>query len=691
MTVINTNIKALYTQSALKVSGRDSAVAMQQLATGKRINSSKDDAAGLAIAARMTQNIKGLNQAIRNAGDAISLIQVAEGATNEISSMLQRMSELAVQSSNSTYSAQQRQYLNEEVLQLKDGINEIARTTNWNDINLLDGSYSGSMQVGTAKESNIELKIPSMSLKSLTATTYKAEKVTQTEKPGAIYLSGFTTGDLGASNPSNKSAAFIKKITLDGQTVWTKLTESSVGSVGTTLATDSNGAIFTAGSARGSISGQLDQGDGDSFIAKYAEDGTVLWTRQFGTEASETVLSIAVSANGSVYATGESNFIYGTPQDGSDVLGTFITKYSANGEQIWYKRLSAPNGLTLRSVTATSDNGAIVVGSEVYGNQFIKKFDPQGESVWTVNLNQHLAGLDVTVGKDGFIYIAGTSSLDTNGNFIPNSNAALLIKMNQQGEVIWNKSLRTDSSYALTHSVVTDGNGFIYVTGECFGSTEGQNTLGQYDGFLAKYSPEGTELWVRQLTTSGFDVGQDLTVYEDGSVIVTGSSTSAFDGKTNKGDFDIFLTKYNADGDFIWTEQIGSEFSELSGGVATTKKVILNHIASQEETIAVSQEIDISSLSQANNSVYLINIALDSISKIRATMGVTMNRLEHVIDNLTNVVMNSEASRSQIEDADYAQASTELAKTQIQQQAATAVLAQANLSSPMVLKLLEQN
>jgi len=107
MTVINTNVKALYTQSALKMSNRDSQVAMQQLSTGKRINSSKDDAAGLAIAARMNQNIQGLKQSIRNAGDAISMIQTAEGATQEITTMLQRMSELAVQSANSTYSSDQ--------------------------------------------------------------------------------------------------------------------------------------------------------------------------------------------------------------------------------------------------------------------------------------------------------------------------------------------------------------------------------------------------------------------------------------------------------------------------------------------------------------------------------------------------------------------------------------------------------
>ncbi|MFM9992590.1 MAG: flagellin FliC, partial [Burkholderiaceae bacterium] len=139
MTVINTNIKALYTQGALKISQRESRVAMQQLSTGKRINSAKDDAAGLAIAARMTQNIQSLNQSVRNAGDAISFIQTAEGATNDITSMLQRMSELAVQSSNATYSVDQRGYLDQEFQQLKQEIVRIADTHEWNGFPILNG------------------------------------------------------------------------------------------------------------------------------------------------------------------------------------------------------------------------------------------------------------------------------------------------------------------------------------------------------------------------------------------------------------------------------------------------------------------------------------------------------------------------------------------------------------------------
>ena len=102
MSVINTNIKALYTQNALLRTERNQSEAMQQLATGKRINSARDDAAGLAISQRMTQQIRSLNMAVKNAGDAISLIQTAEGATASITDMLQRMRELAVQSANAT-------------------------------------------------------------------------------------------------------------------------------------------------------------------------------------------------------------------------------------------------------------------------------------------------------------------------------------------------------------------------------------------------------------------------------------------------------------------------------------------------------------------------------------------------------------------------------------------------------------
>ncbi len=140
MAVINTNVKAIYSQMALATNDRNSTIAMQQLSTGKRINSARDDAAGAAISTRMTSQIRGLNQAVRNSGDAINLIQTAEGATNEITDMLQRMRELAVQAANDTNSDSQRSYLDLEFQQLKKQIVQISNNTEWNGFPILNGS-----------------------------------------------------------------------------------------------------------------------------------------------------------------------------------------------------------------------------------------------------------------------------------------------------------------------------------------------------------------------------------------------------------------------------------------------------------------------------------------------------------------------------------------------------------------------
>jgi flagellin len=140
MAVINTNVKALFSQAALKSTERSQSVAMQQLSTGKRINSARDDAAGMAIATRMTHQIRSLNQAVRNAGDAVSLIQTAEGATNEITDMMQRMRELAVQAVNDTNSNPDRSYLDLEFQQLKQEIVRVSDTTEWNGFKVLNGT-----------------------------------------------------------------------------------------------------------------------------------------------------------------------------------------------------------------------------------------------------------------------------------------------------------------------------------------------------------------------------------------------------------------------------------------------------------------------------------------------------------------------------------------------------------------------
>lgn len=144
MSVVNSNIKALVAQQSGVKAGRDMATAMERLSTGLKINKAADDAAGLAIGSAMTAQVRGLNMAVKNSNDAIALLQTAEGSMNELTNVLQRMRELSVQASNDTNTAEDRQYLNNEFQSLKSEFNRIVKNTQWNGMNLLDGTFRGN-------------------------------------------------------------------------------------------------------------------------------------------------------------------------------------------------------------------------------------------------------------------------------------------------------------------------------------------------------------------------------------------------------------------------------------------------------------------------------------------------------------------------------------------------------------------
>jgi flagellin len=164
MSAINTNVSSILARNALVSNERAMSTSMERLSTGVRINSAKDDAAGLAISSKMTSQIRGLDQAVRNANDAVSLIQTAEGALVETTNMLQRMRELAVQSASDTNTSADRTALNAEFTQLRDEINRVAQNTQWNGTNILDKSFSSAtgafkFQVGANAAQTIDLTI----------------------------------------------------------------------------------------------------------------------------------------------------------------------------------------------------------------------------------------------------------------------------------------------------------------------------------------------------------------------------------------------------------------------------------------------------------------------------------------------------------------------------------------------------
>ena len=222
MTVINSNINALKAQSSLLVNQRTLDTAMTRLSTGLRINSAKDDAAGLAISQKMTSTIRGLAVAIRNANDGISLAQTAESSLGEVTNMLQRMRELSVQSANGTMSGTNRTALQAEFTQLVNEIDNISKTTNFNGINLLDGSAVGlTMQVGAREGDTVAMTIGSMSSKSLGLQGFRIEGQLTTGRVGSfatavaaddVLLNGVAASSSAISGSSDTASVLASAI-----------------------------------------------------------------------------------------------------------------------------------------------------------------------------------------------------------------------------------------------------------------------------------------------------------------------------------------------------------------------------------------------------------------------------------------------------------------------------------------------
>ena len=162
MSVINTNVSALRAQNAMTANARAQSTAMEQLSTGSKINSAKDDAAGLAIGQNMTAQVRGLNQAVRNLNDGINMMQTTEGALVETSNMLQRMRELAVQSSNGTLSDPQRGYLQTEFTALSAQIGKISTDTKWNDQSVLSAATTFTFQAGMSSGQTVQITVGAM-------------------------------------------------------------------------------------------------------------------------------------------------------------------------------------------------------------------------------------------------------------------------------------------------------------------------------------------------------------------------------------------------------------------------------------------------------------------------------------------------------------------------------------------------
>jgi flagellin len=341
---INTNINSLTAQRNLGMSQASLATSMQRLSSGLRINSAKDDAAGLAISDRMTSQIRGANQAARNANDGISLAQVAEGALGAAGTILQRVRELAVQSANATNSASDRSALNAEVVQLTSELDRLAKTTQFNGQNLLDGTFgSSSFQVGANANQTI------------TATT-----------------ANFSTSKYGNNRIGSQTAATAGAV---GDLVTGSTANAAPASAGAAAAITSHitaGTVVVNGAAG---SATVNVGIGDSAKTVVAninsQTGTTGVAATARTQIDATVFiassgySLQVTSDNSTPVT--VSFTIGSTGNTADGLAGAITAFNDKSSQtgVTAKLNSTGNGITL---TNASGNDILIGNGSATGS-----------------------------------------------------------------------------------------------------------------------------------------------------------------------------------------------------------------------------------------------------------------------------------------------------------------------------------
>lgn len=275
---VNTNIASLNTQRNLNTSSKALDISLQRLSTGSRINSAKDDAAGLQIANRLTSQINGLNVAVKNSNDGISMAQTAEGALQQSTNILQRMRDLSLQAANGSNSDSERQALNSEVTELKKELDRISNTTTFGGKKLLEGSFeTTTFQVGSAANETISVKINEMSTSSLKGETFEGT---------------LTAASLDASAASGVSANSSIKVTM---TVNGKDTIVEAKLKKGDTAKDVNQAIATAINDANVGAGAFLQEDGSIKVVSGYDDA--------GTENALTAITIDTSAASGVSAT----------------------------------------------------------------------------------------------------------------------------------------------------------------------------------------------------------------------------------------------------------------------------------------------------------------------------------------------------------------------------------------------------
>jgi flagellin len=691
--IINTNIASLTAQRNLNNSQKLSDTALQRLSSGLRINSAKDDAAGLAISTRFDAQVRGANQAIRNSGDAISLAQTTEGALSSITTSLQRMRELALQSANDTNTAVDRQALQEEVAQLVAEIKNVAETSNFNGKRLLDGSLTNAtFQTGTEVGDTISFGIGKVSTDSLgsnksagiSSAVQSAAIVNGSDGnalvAGDLVINGFSVqasigSDDTASTVEKRSSAIAKAAAIN------KISDSSgiTATVNANYVAGSTGATNDSTSVDLAINGvtialqsnsalTVEQNLQQTADAINAESGVTGVRAVAGTYASQGVSLIADDgrniAIGSTVATA-------TATAAANELG-ILSAGSTGLESIYLGTytLVSENG---SDIAITSDTGEIDSAGFEEGTFSGVNSGVISEGGTASTAANALATGDLVI--NGVSVGATANSQDTFSSTLKSASAiAKADAINQvsdesgvTAEVLANRVYSgTIVAATIASDLVING----VTAAVSFGT--GDDVDVKLNAIIEAVNNVSGTSGVRAEALDGdsftliADDGRNIDV--DSALNMTGIEETTFvSALALKSGGDINLSSLTTD-----IGNSGFRIGEFGGGTSGT----------------LLESVDISTVKGANNAITAIDNALETVATISAQLGAVQNRFDSVISNLQLRSENLAAANSRIKDADFAAETARLTKSQVLQQAGISILAQANARPQQVLSLL---
>ena len=729
MPTVNSNSAAMFALNKMTITERDMTQAMERLSSGKRINHAGDDAAGAAIADRMTAQIKGLEQSVRNAGDVISMAQVTEGALDESSSILQRIRELAIQSASDVMNAEERSYLDAEVIQMLAELDRVTRDTTFNEIAVLDGSFADRrFQIGTHEREFASLSISSMRLDALGAFKAKSDG-TETTSTSAVDNDNLALNAYAVDSTAEANLVQSESFTIHGILGSSQVT-AAAGSNVRDIATSVN-AVFNATGVGAIASTQLKleakslddayNGQNSLSFSIQGKNTTAVTIAANITlnhvKTSSTLSNLRDSINNYTTTTGVTATL---STDKSSIIMVQNEGYDIKLGEVNFDGDTLATGARRTLLVTSLDNDEVVAGEAVsLGDTNVVGTDADGISTAGGNgsanpLNINGALMSNAGDANGLVTLFdaranGTTALVENGALASSTTLNSRISITHAADV--------DSTYTIV-GLDSYGNTIqediaVTTTNETFST----NTYASITSITPSgHGPNGVEVGIASTvanknalvtitSASGDESGKTFTVVGkamDGSdltEVITGPAANAtVTGRRifrdihsitpsttlagnvtagTKGADSVIVTgqlEMSSSNSFTVVGEDGKGLFEASPGAATLDKLSAVNVKTRQSSVDALRVLDRS---------------LDRIHKERAKLGALMSRMEKAIDNLSNVALNTNASRGRIQDADFAKESARLTKAQILQQSAMAMIAQAGKAQQNVLQLLQ--